>query len=139
MSGYLFKRASNAFKSWSRRWFILRDNRIVYQSESKAEVRQTNIRDPIHLLCTPPMLTFGAIQEFAVAEDLRICTVKYADDLERRFCFEVVTPMRSCMLQADSDALRKKWVTYLEAGIARALRISASNKVSQWVKIIILP
>jgi Arf-GAP/coiled-coil/ANK repeat/PH domain-containing protein len=39
MSGYLFKRASNAFKSWSRRWFILRDNRIVYQSESKAEVR----------------------------------------------------------------------------------------------------
>ena len=65
-----------------------------------------------------------------MAEDLRICTVKYADDLERRFCFEVVTPMRSCMLQADSDALRKKWVTYLEAGIARALRISASNKVS---------
>ena len=41
MSGYLFKRASNAFKSWSRRWFILRDNRIVYQSESKAEVRTT--------------------------------------------------------------------------------------------------
>ena len=70
------------------------------------------------------------LQEFAVAEDLRICTVKYADDLERRFCFEVVTPMRSCMLQADSDALRKKWVTYLAAGIARALRISASNKVS---------
>ena len=56
--------------------------------------------------------------------------MKYADDLERRFCFEVVTPVRSCMLQADSDALRKKWVTYLEAGIARALRISASNKVS---------
>lgn len=41
MSGYLFKRASNAFKSWSRRWFILGDNRIVYQSESKAEVRHS--------------------------------------------------------------------------------------------------
>ena len=54
--------------------------------------------------------------------------MKYADDLERRFCFEVVTPIRSCMLQADSDALRKKWLAYLEAGIARALRISASNK-----------
>ena len=64
-----------------------------------------------------------------MAEDLRICTVKYADDLERRFCFEIVTPVRSCMLQADSDVLRKKWVAYLEAGIARALRISASNKV----------
>ena len=65
-----------------------------------------------------------------VAEDLRICTVKLAEDLERRFCFEVVTPTRSCMLQADSEVLRKKWLTYLEAGIARALRISASNKVT---------
>ena len=62
--------------------------------------------------------------------------MKYADDLERRFCFEVVTPMRSCMLQADSDALRKKWVTYLEAGIARALRISASNKVSARLRLV---
>ena len=64
-----------------------------------------------------------------VVDDLRICTVKMAEDLERRFCFEVVTPVRSAMLQADSEALRKKWVTYLEGGIARALRITASNKV----------
>ena len=65
-----------------------------------------------------------------VAEDMRICTVKYADELDRRFCFEVVTPWRSCMVQADSDALRRKWVTYIEASIARALRISASSKVN---------
>ena len=64
-----------------------------------------------------------------VVEDLRICTFKMAEDLERRFCFEVVTPIRSSMLQADSEALRKTWMTYLEGGIARALRISASNKV----------
>ncbi|KAL5491230.1 hypothetical protein EMCRGX_G016477 [Ephydatia muelleri] len=63
-----------------------------------------------------------------VADDLRICTVKYAEDQERRFCFEVVTPNKSCMLQADSDAQRKKWVAYLEAGVARALRISMSAK-----------
>lgn len=53
-----------------------------------------------------------------------------ADDLERRFCFEVVTPARSSMLQADSEALRKTWLAYLEGGIARALRISASGKVT---------
>lgn len=63
-------------------------------------------------------------------EDLRICSVKFADDLERRFCFEVVTPTRSSMLQAESEALRKKWYMYLEAGIGRALRGSSSNKVS---------
>ena len=64
-----------------------------------------------------------------VAEDLRICTVKMADDLERRFCFEIVTPTRSCMLQADSEILRRKWQMFMDAGIERALRISASNKV----------
>jgi len=66
-----------------------------------------------------------------VAEDLRICSVKRAEDQERRFCFEVVTPTRSCMLQADSEALRRKWLSYLEAGIARALNVSASSKVSR--------
>ena len=55
--------------------------------------------------------------------------MKYAEDQERRFCFEVVTPNKSCMLQADSDAQRKKWMAYLEAGVARALRISFSAKV----------
>ena len=55
--------------------------------------------------------------------------MKLADDLERRFCFEVVTPMRSCMLQADSEAQRKKWCHYLEAGIAKALRVTNSNRV----------
>ena len=69
-------------------------------------------------------------EHVTVAEDMRICTVKLADEMERRFCFEVVTPRKSAMLQADSEGLRKKWLTYLEAGIARALRISASNKVS---------
>ena len=64
-----------------------------------------------------------------MAEDLRICTVKMAEDLERRFCFEVVTPSRSCTLQADSEAARRRWYSYLEAGIVRALRITASNKV----------
>lgn len=64
-----------------------------------------------------------------IADDLRLCTVKLADDLERRHCFEVVTPSRSCMLQADSDMDRRKWCMYLEAGIARALRVTSSNKV----------
>lgn len=68
-------------------------------------------------------------EHVTVAEDLRICAVKLGEDMDRRFCFEVVTPQRSAMLQADSEALRRKWLAYLEAGIARALRISASNKV----------
>ena len=33
------------------------------------------------------------------------------------------------MLQADTEALRKKWCLYLESAIARALRTTSSNKV----------
>lgn len=31
MEGYLFKRTSNAFKTWNRRWFYLYDNKLVYR------------------------------------------------------------------------------------------------------------
>jgi len=31
LEGYLFKRTSNAFKTWNRRWFYLYDNKLVYR------------------------------------------------------------------------------------------------------------
>lgn len=31
MEGYLFKRTTNAFKTWNRRWFYLYDNQLVYR------------------------------------------------------------------------------------------------------------
>lgn len=34
MEGYLFKRTSNAFKTWHRRWFVLQDNQLVYRKRS---------------------------------------------------------------------------------------------------------
>lgn len=29
MEGYLFKRATNAFKTWNRRWFMIKDDKLV--------------------------------------------------------------------------------------------------------------
>lgn len=31
MEGYLFKRTSNAFKTWNRRWFYMKDNKLFYR------------------------------------------------------------------------------------------------------------
>ncbi|NXL17969.1 ACAP3 protein, partial [Setophaga kirtlandii] len=95
MEGYLFKRASNAFKTWNRRE-IIPDN------------------SP---LCPQDVLT-------VVVEDLRLCTVKPCEDIERRFCFEVVSPTKSCMLQADSEKLRQAWIQAVQASIASAYRES---------------
>ncbi|KAI1882600.1 hypothetical protein AGOR_G00236550 [Albula goreensis] len=97
MEGYLFKRASNAFKTWNRRWFSIQNNQLVYQKKFKDNPT-------------------------VVVEDLRLCTVKHCEDVERRFCFEVVSPTKSCMLQADSERLRQAWIKAVQSSIATAFR-----------------
>ncbi|XP_051555521.1 arf-GAP with coiled-coil, ANK repeat and PH domain-containing protein 2-like [Myxocyprinus asiaticus] len=97
MEGYLFKRASNAFKSWNRRWFSIQNSQLVYQKR---------FRD----------------NPTVVVEDLRLCTVKHCEDVERRFCFEVVSPSKSCMMQADSEKLRLAWIKAVQNSIATAYR-----------------
>ncbi|XP_072517314.1 arf-GAP with coiled-coil, ANK repeat and PH domain-containing protein 2 isoform X3 [Salminus brasiliensis] len=97
MEGYLFKRASNAFKTWNRRWFSIQNNQLVYQKKFKDNPT-------------------------VVVEDLRLCTVKHCEDIERRFCFEVVSPTKSCMMQADSEKLRQAWIRAVQNSIATAFR-----------------
>uniref|UniRef100_A0A6Q2XN81 Arf-GAP with coiled-coil, ANK repeat and PH domain-containing protein n=1 Tax=Esox lucius TaxID=8010 RepID=A0A6Q2XN81_ESOLU len=97
MEGYLFKRASNAFKTWNRRWFSIQNNQLVYQKKFKDNPT-------------------------VVVEDLRLCTVKHCEDIERRFCFEVVSPTKSCILQADSEKLRQAWIKAVQNSIATAFR-----------------
>lgn len=76
-------------------------------------------------------------------DDLRLCSVKLGVDLDRRFCFEVLSPSkyailskickkelvlirefshkRSHMLQADSEEGCQQWITAMQAGINAAL------------------
>uniref|UniRef100_A0A3Q2SSE0 Arf-GAP with coiled-coil, ANK repeat and PH domain-containing protein n=1 Tax=Fundulus heteroclitus TaxID=8078 RepID=A0A3Q2SSE0_FUNHE len=62
-----------------------------------------------------------------VVEDLRLCTVKHCEDIERRFCFEVVSPTKSCMMQADSEKLRQAWIKAVQNSIATAFRDKGDN------------
>uniref|UniRef100_A0AAR2IMR5 Arf-GAP with coiled-coil, ANK repeat and PH domain-containing protein n=1 Tax=Pygocentrus nattereri TaxID=42514 RepID=A0AAR2IMR5_PYGNA len=105
MEGYLFKRASNAFKTWNRRWFSIQNSQLVYQKR---------FRD----------------NPTVVVEDLRLCTVKQCEDVERRFCFEVVSPTKSCMLQADSEKLRQAWTKAVQNSIATAYRENGDEPVA---------
>ena len=70
MEGYLFKRTSNAFKTWNRRWFCLKDHQLVYRKRT------------------------GEEDYTIMEEDLRLCTVKPVVDCDRRNCFEVLSPMK---------------------------------------------
>uniref|UniRef100_A0A674C409 Arf-GAP with coiled-coil, ANK repeat and PH domain-containing protein n=1 Tax=Salmo trutta TaxID=8032 RepID=A0A674C409_SALTR len=106
MEGYLFKRASNAFKTWNRRWFSIQNSQLVYQKKLKDSLT-------------------------VVVEDLRLCSVKPCEDIERRFCFEVVSPNKSCMLQAESEKLRLAWIQAVQASIASAYRETTDLTVKQ--------
>ncbi|XP_013879997.1 arf-GAP with coiled-coil, ANK repeat and PH domain-containing protein 1 [Austrofundulus limnaeus] len=97
MEGYLYKRASNAFKTWSRRWFSIQKNQLVYQKKFKD-------------------------QPTVVVEDLRLCTVKPSVENERRFCFEVVSPSKCCLLQADTERLQQAWISAVQNSIASAFQ-----------------
>ncbi|XP_008319305.1 arf-GAP with coiled-coil, ANK repeat and PH domain-containing protein 1 [Cynoglossus semilaevis] len=97
MEGYLYKRASNAFKTWSRRWFSIQKNQLVYQKKYRE-------------------------QPTVVVEDLRLCTVKPSSENERRFCFEVVSPSKCCLLQADSDRQQQAWMSAVQNSIASAFQ-----------------
>ncbi|XP_074518330.1 arf-GAP with coiled-coil, ANK repeat and PH domain-containing protein 1 [Halichoeres trimaculatus] len=97
MEGYLYKRASNAFKTWSRRWFSIQKNQLVYQKKFKD-------------------------QPTVVVEDLRLCTVKPSYENERRFCFEVVSPSKCCLLQADSERQQQAWISAVQNSIASAFQ-----------------
>ncbi|XP_024939571.1 arf-GAP with coiled-coil, ANK repeat and PH domain-containing protein 2 isoform X2 [Cephus cinctus] len=103
MEGYLFKRTSNAFKTWNRRWFCLKDHQLVYRKR------------------------IGEDDYTIMEEDLRLCTVKPVVDCERRNCFEVLSPTKSHMLQADSEEMYLAWVTAMQQAIGAAIQRGMST------------
>uniref|UniRef100_A0A914H2P7 Uncharacterized protein n=1 Tax=Globodera rostochiensis TaxID=31243 RepID=A0A914H2P7_GLORO len=97
MEGYLFKRATNAFKTWNRRWFMIKEGKLLYS-------HKTNDGEP----------EVPTVME----ENLKLCLVRPAPTtIDRACCFELVTPNRSHLLQADSDSLCNAWIRALQRTI----------------------
>jgi len=96
IEGYLFKRGQNAFRTWNRRWFYLSNNKLCYSRRNGEDVT-------------------------VMEEDLRICLVRPLTDGDRRFCFEVISPTKSHVLQADSEEMYRVWLTSLQQGISSSL------------------
>uniref|UniRef100_A0A914UK71 Uncharacterized protein n=1 Tax=Plectus sambesii TaxID=2011161 RepID=A0A914UK71_9BILA len=95
MEGYLFKRATNAFKTWNRRWFQIRDSKLLYCHRTSEDVLPT-----------------------VMESDLKLCLVRPAPPtIERACCFELVTPTKSHLLQADSESLCNAWMRALQRTI----------------------
>ena len=74
IEGYLYKQGKRGFKTWNRRWFYLENNKLCYSKRTGDEVT-------------------------VMEEDLRVCLVRPLTDIDRRFCFEIISPTKSHVLQ----------------------------------------
>ncbi|XP_078394292.1 arf-GAP with coiled-coil, ANK repeat and PH domain-containing protein 2-like, partial [Cetorhinus maximus] len=72
-------------------------------------------------------------------EDLRLCSVRPLDELDRRFCFEVFSVHKSCVLQADSESLRQAWIRAIESSIVTAYRETPGPDTSPQVSEVSAP
>ncbi|KAF2072156.1 hypothetical protein CYY_006532 [Polysphondylium violaceum] len=98
--GYLFKRSE--YNSFTRKFFSLENGKLSYY-------RSGNDSSPSHTL------------------DLFLTTVRVREDLDRRNCFELLSPDRSIILQAESLESMQEWIQVLQNATANALNNCTNN------------
>ncbi|ORZ30132.1 hypothetical protein BCR44DRAFT_33472 [Catenaria anguillulae PL171] len=101
-AGYLLKKnqAQRMRVSWSRRYFVIRGELLVYQQRDKD---------------TEPV----------VAVNLRLSTVKPCDPTtERRFAFQIISNSKTYILQAENEEDMNSWIDSLQKAIGGALQSS---------------
>ncbi|KNE72324.1 hypothetical protein AMAG_20566 [Allomyces macrogynus ATCC 38327] len=103
-AGYLLKKNQNqrmARHSWSRRYFEIKGDLLVYSQRGKDE-------EPV------------------VAINLRVSTVKPGDSSsDRRYVFQVISSQKSYTLQAENEEDMNHWIESLQRAIGAALHSTA--------------
>ncbi|XP_009290262.2 BAR_ACAPs and ArfGap_ACAP domain-containing protein isoform X1 [Danio rerio] len=106
IQGYLFKRSRKKNKTWKRCWFSTENNQLIYLKSHKEQ----------------PVVLF---------DDLRLCAVKSLDVIDRRFCFELLSVQKCCVLQADSEELKSAWMNAVQGCIDMAYRDQVTDQNTQ--------
>ncbi|CAA6655778.1 unnamed protein product [Spirodela intermedia] len=138
--GYLFKRSSNLRGDWKRRFFVLDTNGTLYYYRNKSSKHLS--QQP-----TGALESSGSVfSRFRFSNhrtspgedtlccrtvDLRTSAIKInAEQTDLRFCFRIITPVKTYTLQAENDADRIEWVDKITAVIVSLLHSSFPNQAS---------
>lgn len=116
-NGYLWYAENKTFGThWTRLHFCIKKGMLV-SAESTAKVKV-----PISL-------------------NLNLCSVKPAQvtDTERNFCFKVISPIRTLLLQAESSQDMQLWMEVLQNGITHALHSSPTPQEKELCSSLPLP
>lgn len=99
-SGYLYKKSSHTMVRpiWSRRFFCLKDHTLEYYTMDEKSETGT------------------------VAIDLRLCLIRPVDHGDRRYTFEILSPLKTYTLQAENDVDMYGWVEAMQRAAQRALQ-----------------
>ncbi|CAF2460790.1 unnamed protein product [Rotaria sp. Silwood2] len=108
--GYLFKRSHNKFRTWSRRWFIIRNGQLLYMKRNNGNSTNDNSQ--------------SQLPQSVMVPDLRLCTIRSVNDIDRRFVFEILSPNSSHLLQADSQSQCDQWINSLQLAIKNSFKSS---------------
>jgi hypothetical protein len=103
--GWLFKKSSNvSLREWKRGYFVVKDGVLNYYKAYK-EIRTT------------PNETL----------ELLLCTVRPCSESNRNHSFEIVSPYRTFVVQAENGDAMKMWITAITNNIEKALAAQMKN------------
>ncbi|KAI6232731.1 hypothetical protein M3Y99_00997400 [Aphelenchoides fujianensis] len=95
MEGHLWKRSRKTWKTWHRRYFMIKGEKFLYVKKNG-----------------------DSLQSVVMEDNLKLCLVRPApSSIERSGCFELVSRSGSHILQADSDNLCREWIHVLQRTI----------------------
>ncbi|CAN6238727.1 unnamed protein product [Urochloa humidicola] len=102
--GYLFKRPQNTRGEWKRRFFVLDSHGTLYYYGNKGKSEwhhNKQLKEPID-----------------------------ADENDLRFCFRIISPIKTFTLQAESGADQKDWIQKITGVIASLLNSPFPQQLS---------
>ncbi|PKY49153.1 ArfGap-domain-containing protein [Rhizophagus irregularis] len=93
-SGYLFiKGNQRVMQTWTRRYFFILDGQLNYIDRGGRISKDDDEMESI---------------------TLRLCHIKPVNSTDRRFCFEVISPNRTYVLQAENQEEMRDWIYCLQ-------------------------
>ncbi|XP_020524998.1 ADP-ribosylation factor GTPase-activating protein AGD4 isoform X1 [Amborella trichopoda] len=132
--GYLLKRSSNLRGDWKRRFFVLDSHGTLYYYRNSGSKPMGSVSQ--HSTYASE-LGSGMFGRFRLGHhrssqsdenlgchtvDLRTATIKIdAEQTDLRFCFRIISPLKTYTLQAENGAERKVWVDKITGVIVSLL------------------
>lgn len=111
--GYLLKRSSGLRVDWKRRFFLLDSRGALYYYRNKRNKNLVGDDIGCHTV------------------NLHTSTIKIdAEQTDLRFCFRIISPLKSYTLQAESEADRLDWVDKIKGVIESLLNSSLTDQIS---------